>query len=278
VLASRTSGGGHHNRVAVVPSPPTTASPVLRQYEVDATVLSSAAHGPQFCIQVLDSLPPQCKGTPVAGWDWTKVTGQRTAAGTTWGTYHLVGTYDGTTFTLTRPPTKPHPYRPITLPPYKTPCPTPPGGWTVVDRSHFSLNDYLAFTAAIQAPADSAGAWVDSTTPVDGRINLVPEQVITAAFTGNLEKHRAQLRAIWGGPFCVVRHPHSKAQLSSIIASLVGAGGAHVGLQVRMGTIDEVNDNIQLEVMVVTPAAQQALDQRYGAGLVRLTGVLTAVR
>jgi hypothetical protein len=238
-------------------------------------VLQNATHGPQLCLSVADSLPPQCGGMPIVGWDWTKAAKKETIGAVTWGDYHLVGAYDGKTFTLTEPPTAPHPPRPFKLPSFTTPCPTPAGGWVVVDRSHFSLDDYNAFSGAAQSQPDSAGMWVDNTTPVDGAVNLSPETVFTVAFTGNLDVHRAQLRAIWGGPICVVQRPHSTAELKLISQALSGTVGTQLGLHVEYTAIDAADDRIECSALVATAAVQRFLDSKYGAGTVHLTGIFT---
>ncbi|KRV50501.1 hypothetical protein AQ490_15590 [Wenjunlia vitaminophila] len=72
------------------------------RYRVHATVLQSPDHGPQLCDAVMESWPPQCSGPDIVGWTWDGVTSD-TGSGTTWGTYRLVGTWDGTRFTLTEP-------------------------------------------------------------------------------------------------------------------------------------------------------------------------------
>jgi hypothetical protein len=275
VVAARSHGDRHPAQVTITPTSVTPISVPVNRYSVDAIVLQSPSHGPQFCISVYDSLPPQCDGTPVAPWNWTKFTGQTSINGTTWGRYHLVGSYDGATFTLTEPATPPHAQPPKKLPSFKTPCPTPPGGWVVLDRSHFSLDAYNRFAAAARSQPDAAGLWLDTSTPVDGSLNLFPEQVITVAFTKNLAAHRAQLRTIWGGPLCVVQHDHSIAELNTVIRSLTGAAGRHLGLQVRGGSIDEVDNTVELEVMIATSATQHALDHQYGPGLVHLIPILT---
>ncbi len=53
--------------------------------------------------------PPQCGGVPIANWDWAAVEREETRAGTTWGEFHVVGTFDGETFTVTEvgPPEPP---------------------------------------------------------------------------------------------------------------------------------------------------------------------------
>jgi hypothetical protein len=71
-----------------------------RRYQTTITVLQSRDHGPELCLgAVWTSHPPQCRGLPITNWRWDQVKGHQTAGGTTWATYHLVGTYDGTWFT-----------------------------------------------------------------------------------------------------------------------------------------------------------------------------------
>jgi hypothetical protein len=286
IVVVNVNDDGGNGRIAVAPvSTPTSAkSPSVatpQRYSADATVLQDPRHGPELCFMVALSNPPQCSGTPIAGWDWKKILGEESANGTTWGEFHIVGTYDGTKITITEAPTKAHTPPPVKLPDYTTPCPTPPGGWKVVDRSKFTIDDYNAFASTDRAQPDAAGLWLDSKTPVDGSTNLFPEQVLNVAFTGDLDAHRAQLRALWGGPFCVLHHDRSTAQLQAIQKELSGSVGKELGLQTSpadfQGSIDEVNNDISFDVMVATPAAQAALDQRYGAGLVHLHGLLTPV-
>ncbi|MFE6255301.1 hypothetical protein [Agromyces sp. NPDC057865] len=60
--------------------------------------------GPRLCAgMIADSLPPQCTGPAIIGWDWDVVDGETTAAGTTWGEYRMEGMWDGDAFTLGRP-------------------------------------------------------------------------------------------------------------------------------------------------------------------------------
>lgn len=59
----------------------------------------------QLCLgPVAESYPPQCSGIPLSGWSWDAADGSETANGTTWGAYAVQGTYDGESFTVTRPP------------------------------------------------------------------------------------------------------------------------------------------------------------------------------
>jgi hypothetical protein len=64
-------------------------------------VLEEASADPVLCLGVvLDSLPPQCGGIPIVGWDWDAVSGEESAGGTTWGSFEVTGYYDGETFIL----------------------------------------------------------------------------------------------------------------------------------------------------------------------------------
>ncbi|MDT3343796.1 hypothetical protein [Microbacterium aquilitoris] len=59
----------------------------------------------ELCLgAVAESAPPQCSGIPVAGWSWDGKLDATSTGGSTWGAYAVWGSYDGTTFTLTRTP------------------------------------------------------------------------------------------------------------------------------------------------------------------------------
>jgi hypothetical protein len=68
------------------------------------TVLQSAQHGPQLCFGLMESSPPQGHGPDVVNWDWSRVSGFTSQRGTIWGDYMLIGTFDGSQITMTRPP------------------------------------------------------------------------------------------------------------------------------------------------------------------------------
>ena len=166
VVAARSEDGHHgsHVTIAATTTPATPPTGPVVRYEVDATVLQSAAHGPEFCVQVYQSNPTvrrhADRGLGLDEGDRAGI-GPRHDLGPLSPRGHL---YDGKTFTLTEPATAPHPPPAPPLPSYKTPCTTPPGGWVVDDRSHFSLNDYVAFEVAGGGQPDSAGLWIDSST------------------------------------------------------------------------------------------------------------------
>ncbi len=65
-----------------------------------------SGRGPMLAFNFEESLPPQGGSVPIAGFDWSMVDDEQTVAGTTWteNAYAVVGTWDGTTFTLDGPP------------------------------------------------------------------------------------------------------------------------------------------------------------------------------
>lgn len=99
------------------------------RFRTTVGVLESPEHGPQLCYSVAESYPPQCEGPDIEGWDWSTEEAE-SASGTTWGSYRITGTWDGTTFTLTAPAVADtgtsYPASDVD---FTVPCPTPPDGW-----------------------------------------------------------------------------------------------------------------------------------------------------
>lgn len=95
------------------PAPTSTGAPEWHASDVrppegrvigTGTVLDAAGDA-QLCLgAVAESYPPQCTGIPLEGWSWDGVDGSETSGDTTWGTYAVYATYDGTTLTVTDPP------------------------------------------------------------------------------------------------------------------------------------------------------------------------------
>jgi hypothetical protein len=70
------------------------------------TVLQKGDNPPVLCLGAMtSSYPPQACGGPVLrNWDWSAVTGYERAAGVTWGSYTVTGTWDNGEFVRTREP------------------------------------------------------------------------------------------------------------------------------------------------------------------------------
>lgn len=97
--AGPASNGNQPNDAPTATAPPTPSAsgPVTAV----ATVLQEGDGPPELCLGgVAESLPPQCGGPEIAGWDWEAVEAD-SAQDTTWGEYTVEGTWDGETFRLT---------------------------------------------------------------------------------------------------------------------------------------------------------------------------------
>ena len=224
-------------------------------YRVTATVLESPEHGPQLCDAVAESYPPQCGGPDVVGWDWSAVEAE-SAAGTTWGYYTLVGTWDGQRFTPVEV-REPDPEEPVEQPDFTTPC-REPAGEVARDQtaSQAALNEALARAATAE---DYAGAWVDGS-------------VLNLRFTGNLEEREQWIREVWSGPLCVTEAEHTEAQLIEIQERLQQEVPGILG-----SSTDVVSNTVTARVFVATPELQADLDEQYGEGTVILEGWLQPV-
>lgn len=82
---------------------------VVYMGNVGGIIDSGDGRGPMLTFFWLDSYPPQGGTLPLENFDWSMVDGEQTANGTTWldETIGVTGTFDGTTFTLTEPPSSP---------------------------------------------------------------------------------------------------------------------------------------------------------------------------
>ena len=247
------------------------------EYEADTTVLESADHGPMLCLgAIADSYPPQCGDVPLENWEWGSVEGEESASGTTWGSFHVVGTYDGTSFTLIEAgPLQPSPREHGD--PVDTPCAEPEGGWVSVDASRATEEDMLATMHAAEDEPDYAGFWIDHVVePGEGPV--VPGGIIAnVAFTGDVERHTAQIRQRWGGPLCVVEHEWTMDALERAHRELRGAVGSELGLQLLGSGISMNRNRVEAGVVVADDETRSVVDERYGEGAVLLVPALTPV-
>jgi hypothetical protein len=147
-------------------------------------VLESPTHGPQLCLGVVnDSLPPQCGGPHVKGWDWDAVADKESRNGTTWAEVTVVGTFDGATFTLTEPPGAVG-KRPAGESPDFSPACSEPEGDPTADRGTFREPQH----------PDLVAAWVSN----DQKTFSVLVR------PGAAEAVRKEIRTYFSGLLCVV--------------------------------------------------------------------------
>jgi hypothetical protein len=247
------------------------------------TVIESPTHGPELCLGVLMlSLPPQGGGPPIANWDWSAVTGYERMNGTTWGTYEVVGTYDGQAFTLTRSPVRPPPDRAeldLGSTP-STPCPEPKGGWHVHDPSR--TTDRLMHRTLRRARRldGYAGAWLDqsinpasrSTDDEDAAelMNDPMRLIINVAVTRDLETAERRLREVWGGAMCVSLARYTKDELAAVRDAVLD----DVFETGNLLSVSIAQDHVGVDVIFDDGALQEDLDRRHGVGLVVVTSAL----
>ncbi|MEV0230831.1 hypothetical protein [Nonomuraea sp. NPDC050786] len=263
---------------------PAATAPSTR-YEADLTVLSNPQHGPQLCAFVAESLPPQCDGPDIIGWDWNAV--QHSAQnGVRWGEYHVVGTWDGKSLTLTEPPRSAQrgdaPADPSRL---STPCPKPVRGWRPVDSAKATDRSMEAALARARTLPGYAGSWLDQSyleeidgyDPQDRRdveryANDPQRLVLNLRFTGDPAARESAIREVWGGALCLSRAERTEAELRALqeraSKEIEGAQSA---------SVDERAGRVEIGVWVVTPELQQEIDEKYGTGLVVLDGYLKPV-
>jgi hypothetical protein len=245
------------------------------RYEADGTVLEGPDHGAELCLGgIAESYPPQCSGLPIPNWDWSDVEGEESASGTTWGTFHVVGTYDGAAFTVLEVGA----YEPPSSDPadFTAPCPEPVGGWAALDLARATDADLWTVMHAAEGEPDSAGFWIDY---VDEPSERTPDGgiIAIAAFTGDLERHEVELRELWGGPLCVTLHERTQAELNRIQEELGGEVGASLGLQTTWSSGNVVDNLVEVGVVVAGDDIVAAVEERYGAGAVLLVPALEPV-
>lgn len=239
-------------------------------YEATTTVLEDQTHRPMLCLAgVLTSLPPHCGNVPITNWEWDDVEGEDRLGRTVWGDYHVVGTFDGTSFTVTE----------VRSPQVQPAgdleedednlCPEPKDGWNVPDPSRTSLRHEDATVAKASSKPDFAGVWVDEESAY--------WTVLSLAFTGHLDRHEREIRENWGGPLCLVRHKRTMKELMRIESELLGKVGEELGIQHLHSGVDEIANVLDLEVVLLHDSTLEALDARYGEGTVRATSALRRV-
>jgi hypothetical protein len=251
------------------------------RFRVTTTVLESKDHGPQLCGFMLTSMPPYCGGSAIVGWTWKGLRAE-SVGGTTWGVFTIVGTWNDATkeFTLTEPATD----APAGVPPpkdigssFRSPCPTPDGGWHLVDRSRATQAAQHKTISVARVDPDYGGAWVDQASvkvAANSKKRAVfrLQFVLNISFTRDLARHEAELRRLWGGALCVRKALRTKAEVKRIQAEVQG----QVQDMILAG-MDEVTSTAHATVWLARASQQREFDARYGKGVVILNGWLEPI-
>jgi len=216
-------------------------------------VLDSGS-GPEVCLgAILLSQPPQCEGPPIRGWRWPEH-GTTRAGDVTYGSFFVVGTWDGRRLTFDKLATKEQ--AAASLPPepspvLTTPCTEPADGWPVPDLHRTTSKDQQQVMDLAGTLPDLVELWVDDGggPDQDPRTTVVNVQV-----TGDLAAAERRLRTVWGGPLCVSHGPHTKAELTRVRKELSDEPGL-----VSSSTLQGV---LTLELVYDDGTRQRGYDER----------------
>jgi hypothetical protein len=266
---------GGSTSAAEEPPPTVSTQGPKPLYEADAIVLEDGEHGPMLCLGAIRmSLPPHCGDVPIADWDWRVVQGEELMAGTIWGGYHVVGTFDGEVFTVTEVGQFENVHEPD---PYvsEIPCYEPEGGWKVSDPEHNTQEDADRAHAYARAQPDYAISWNDH---LDEDLEEFGPVVFVAVFTGQADRHEAEIRKVWNGPLCVVERDVPPAQELARIRKQVESRLPDLGLRLLGSGTGGFPPAIFIEVVAdVDGRAQEQVDREYGPGVVRFLPALRPV-
>jgi hypothetical protein len=257
------------------PPPGTTAPAADQLYEANATVLEDGSHGPMLCLAgILESLPPQCGNVPIANWDWGKVQDEESVGGTTWGSYHVVGSYDGETFAVTDiAPYENGSSRAESEADFSSPCAEPKGGSSGVDGA--TQDDTIAALDYARAQRDYVTSWVTHLDPEAMEFSPV---ILNVVFTGDPQRHEAEIRKVWSGRLCVVERELPTASELSRIRKEVESNLDELGLEMLWSDGPGLEPVIEIGVVVdLHGRAQATLERRYGAGVVRIVPALEPI-
>lgn len=192
------SGGGTDGSSST--AAPAAASDT--EYTVSAFFIETPDGGPQLCLGgVNESYPPQCGGPTLVNLDWDDVADRESASGVTWGSGYAVGTYDGETFTLTRPVAAEAPDGADvggSVPDFPPLCADPFRGGD--NETATDSPEMLEAQNALQETAQALPGYVASYVS-DGAQEF---NVIVSTAEGDADAAHTALREVWPGWLCVV--------------------------------------------------------------------------
>ena len=242
-------------------------------FEANATVLENDKGETNLCLGgILNSLPPQCGDVPLRNWDWDDVEGEERAAGVTWGgSYHVVGTFDGETFTLTGKPSSQAEHLSVEEDFSPDPaCEEPSEGW--IEEGAVDQQVAGRALSAVRGEPEYAAGWVTQLEP-PGEQSDTGAVVLNAAFTDNLEEHEATLRQRWDGSLCIARYKRSIDELERIRAEVYEMLEEQ-SVQMLSSGLNEIDNSINVHVIHVDEDGREDLLERFGADVVEITTAL----
>lgn len=263
------SGGTTAAPEAPVASPtvvPRASGTVATSQQV---LVSDDGSGVRMCSSGISDLvgPPTCDAYAVTGWDWARVPASEVQDGVRWGSYRVVGTFDGSTFAVeeaTRPDPEPYEWD------FEIPCPTPEGGWQVMDPDRTTQDAMLGIGRLEQEVPGFAMVAVSTSAGEPGPRDPL-DTVVSLYVAGDPAAAETIVRRSWGGMLCVTEVEHSHAELARIQKQLLDVPGMS---EVGSGNAD---NQVELTVFNDDGSIQRWADQEYGEGVVVVDSVLQPV-
>ena len=211
--------------------------------------------------------PHVCDDARVTGWDWDAVGASTTESGVRQGWFTLTGTFDGSTFDVEEA-TQPEP------PPddwdFEIPCPTPEGGWQVLDTDAVDQDSLTRATSLAQELDDHALVAV-STPEGDGGPRDPAATVVSVYVTGDPAVAESAVREVWGGMLCVTQVERTEKEMEEIQQSLLDLPGWS---EIGAGT---TSNKVEMTVFHDDGRYQQWVDREYGEGVVVVESILKPV-
>ncbi|UMG93499.1 hypothetical protein [Nocardioides sp. TF02-7] len=240
--------------------------------------------GPELCLAgVMESLPPQCGGPRLLGWDWAAHRGDFEArSGTRWGDFVVTGSFDGTALTPTEVvPAREHDTPPVPDEPvWHTPCPEPAGGWAPVDEATTTERAQQAAIRLAERLPGFGGLWLDQSinpaadagpSGIEGELamNDPRHTILNVSVTDDLAAAEAAIREVWGGPLCVSEAAMTAHEIRRIGHEL----GDLPGVLSYGGSSHPVDASVVFD----DGTLQAWADQTYGEGTVVISSALVPV-
>ena len=245
-----------------VPVASPTAVPGVegRVTTTSSLLVTDDGSGPRMCRSGnwQDVEPHRCDEFNVEGFDWSGPWDVDEKDGSRWGYFTLTGTFDGSTFTVeevSQPDPEPYVYD------FEIPCPTPEGGWRVVDPAT-TTRDAMLGIGRLEDEVPGFAMVAVSTSAGEPAPRDPMDTVVSLYVAGDPLAAEQLVRRSWGGMLCVVEVEHSLAELEKVQRALLDVPGM---TEVGSGNADNV---VELSVLSDDGSIQRWVDQEFGEGLV----------
>jgi hypothetical protein len=140
-------------------------------------------------------------------------------------------------------------------------CPTPIGGWPFEKVNQEGLSRVAQY---VNTATDGGTPRIDDT-----------QRIMTAPFTGDLERHRQELAAMYDGPVCVEQAKASHTELAEL-AKTVDAEAKRDGLGVLSTGTGNAFGTVNITVVAATDRQRREMSEAHG-GLVEVDSFLKPV-